>query len=66
MYITYNITYINIMKNFVLKNYINESINKIKSHDLDSAIDVFVGIKKLNRKDLLEIYSVEEEDLNNN
>lgn len=54
------------MKNFVLKNYINESINKIKAHDLDSAINLFVGIKKLNKNDLLEIYSVEEEDLNNN
>lgn len=54
------------MKNFVLKNYINENINKIKAHDLNTAINLFVGIKKLNKNDLLKIYTVEEEDLTKN
>jgi hypothetical protein len=49
------------MKNFVLKNYTGENINKIKATDLSEAIDIFVGIKKLSREDLLDVYDVEEE-----
>ncbi len=53
------------MKNFVLKNYTGENINKIKATDLSEAIDIFVAIKKLSREDLLDVYDVEEEKINN-
>ena len=49
------------MKTYVLKDRTGENINKIKAEDLDSAIDIFVNIKKLNQKDLLDVFLVEEE-----
>jgi hypothetical protein len=53
------------MKNFVLKNYTGENINKIKASNLSEAIDIFLNIKKLSKEDLLSVYGVEEEKINN-
>jgi hypothetical protein len=47
------------MKRYALKTKTGETINTVNAIDLDSAAELFSEIKKISKKDLLDIYLVE-------